>query len=53
MKTKIKQTCYWVVGNEKTGFKIVTKKPRSKHVNEPHRTREGASREIAMYFLNK
>jgi hypothetical protein len=50
---KEKQTWYWVTGSEKNGFKIVTKRPRTKHVNEPHRTREGASREIAMYFLNK
>ena len=48
-----KQIWYWVTGSEKRGFKIVTKQPKTKHVSEPHRTREGAEREIAMYFLNK
>lgn len=46
MKT-VKQTWYWVTGNMNRGFRIVTKQPRTKHVNEPHSTMRGAQVWIA------
>lgn len=49
MKTE-KQIWYWVTGNAKKGFKVVTKKPRTKHVEEPHRTERGAYLWIANFY---
>ena len=50
-KMKIeKQLWYWVTGNFKKGFKVVTKQPRTKEVNEPHRTERGALIEIANLY---
>jgi len=49
MKTE-KTTWYWVIGNPKKGFTVTTKRPRAKHVEEPHRTERGAYLWIANYF---
>ena len=48
-----KRILHWITGDETIGFKIVTKRPRTKIVNEPYSTREAAERAIAMYFLSK
>lgn len=54
LKTKVmkteKQVWYWVTGNAKKGFKVVTKRPRTKHVEEPHRTERGAYLWIANFY---
>lgn len=49
MKTE-KQIWYWVTGNAKKGFKVVTKRPRTKHVEEPHRKERGAYLWIANFY---
>lgn len=52
-KTQVmrKNELFWVIGDHIKGFKIVTKKPRTKHVPEPHQSLELAKRWIAMQFL--
>lgn len=45
-----KQVWYWVTGNPTKGFKVVTKKPRTKHIEEPHTTERGALIWIANYY---
>ena len=42
-----KTTWFWVTGNTNKGFKVVTKRPRTKHINEPHSTMKGAQVWIA------
>ena len=42
---------YWVLGDHINGFKIVDKRPRTKHVPEPHESLEAAKRWTAMQFL--
>lgn len=49
--TRVKKIWFWVVGDTNKGFKVVTRRPRSKHVNEPHPTREGAEKWIALQWL--
>jgi hypothetical protein len=49
--TTNKQKWYWVLGDTKKGFKIVSKKPRTKFVPEPFDNIENAKRWIAMEFL--
>jgi hypothetical protein len=40
-------TNYWVTGNIKKGFKIVTKQPKAKFVREPQQSIIDAQRYIA------
>jgi len=42
-----------VLGNAKKGFKVVTKRPRTKHVEEPHKTERGAYLWIANFYSKK
>jgi hypothetical protein len=46
-----KRKLYWVLGDHINGFKIVDKRPRTKHVPEPHESLEAAKRWTAMQFL--
>jgi len=42
-----------MTGNAKKGFKVVTKRPRTKHVEEPHKTERGAYLWIANFYSKK
>lgn len=49
----MKTQWYWVVGDHKKGFKIVTKRPRHKFVREPFDNLDSAQKFIASeYFIN-
>ena len=47
---KNKKTWYWVIGNVKKGFSVTSKRPRTKHVEEPHETEKGAYLWIANFY---
>lgn len=47
----MKTQWYWVTGDHIKGFKIATRRPRSKFVREPFDDIEKARRFIAMEFL--
>jgi len=46
-----KKTWFWVVGDTKKGFRITTKRPRTKFVREPFYSNLAANNFIALEYL--